>query len=115
MQVSLGSLQTVSATIANTATKSGAVATGGMALVGIYMPAAFTGTTITFEVHNQETGTYNPVKKSDGTALTYTVDNAAVSYVAIDPSYFYGVFYLKVVAGSAQGASRTLTLALKGM
>lgn len=103
----------VSATIANSAQESSAIATGGMALTGIFLPAAFTGTALTFEAATAIDGTYVPVKSTiSGTALSYTV--AQGTYCAIDPKDFQGIPFLKIKSGSAEGGARTLTCTLKG-
>lgn len=101
-----------SASIANGLQNSSVIATGGMALTGIFLPAAFTGTALTFLACALVGGTYVPVCKSDGSPLSYTV--AQGTYVAIDPRDFQGIPFLKIVSGSAEGGARTLTCTLKG-
>ena len=101
-------------TILNTQTESGAIDTVGMALCGILLPAAFTGTAITFLVSDALGGTYVPLHSTiSGTLLTYTV--VAGKFYAIDPKDFQGVRFLKIKSGSAEGADRTVKLALKGI
>lgn len=112
MNVALGSLQTASPVIANGQTASGAISTAGLSLVGIKLPAAFTGTTLTFTACDTLGGTYVPVYNSAG-VVSYTV--AASRYVAIDPKDFQGISFLKIVSGSAEGAARTLVCSLKGI
>ncbi len=103
-----------SVAIANGAQLSAAINTGGLALCGIILPAAFTGTTITFEVSDALAGTYVPLKSTtSGSALSYTV--AQATYCAIDPKDFQGVQFLKIKSGSAEGGARTLKLSLKGL
>lgn len=101
-----------SATIDNGATTSGAIDVGGMSLVGIKFPAAFTGTTVTFTMCDTLGGTYVPVYNASG-AVSYTI--AQARYYAIAPADFSGIRYLKIVSGSAEGAARTLVLSLKGV
>jgi len=99
--------------IANGQTDSDALDTGGMALCGIFIPAAFTGTALTFKAATSLAGTYVPVKNTlSGTLISYTV--APGQFNAIDPKDFQGIRFLKVVSGTSEGAARTLTLALKG-
>lgn len=103
----------VQAVIANGQQESGALSLNGLALVGIFIPAAFTGTALTFTVCDTLAGTYVPLKSTiSGTALSYTV--AVSGFYAIDPKDFQGVQYLKIKSGSAEGAARTLICALKG-
>lgn len=100
-----------SVAIANTAQLSAAIPCGGMALVGIKFPAAFTGTTVTFEMCDTLAGTYVPVYNSAG-PVSYTI--AQGRYYAIDPKDFYGINFLKIKSGSAEAAGRTLICSLKG-
>jgi len=103
----------LSVTIANGQQSSSVIKMGGMALVGVFIPASFTGTAITFEACDTESGTYVPVKSTtSGTALSYTV--AVSGYYAIDPAPFNGISFLKIKSGSAEGAARTLICTLKG-
>lgn len=100
--------------IANGQQESAAIDCGGMALCGILLPAAFTGTALTFEVSDAIDGTFVPLKSTtSGSALSYTV--AQGTYAAIDPKDFQGVRFLKVKSGTAEGGARTLKLALKGL
>lgn len=102
----------LSVTIANGQTVSALITTGGFSLCGILLPAAFTGTTLTFLVCNTAGGTFQPLYNSAG-AVSYTV--AASRYIAIDPKDFAGVAFLKIVSGSAEGALRTLVCSMKGL
>lgn len=100
-------------TILNTATASSVVECAGLTFCGVKFPAAFTGTTITFQMCDTIGGTYVPVHNAAGTAISYTI--AANRYSAIDPKDFYGINFLKIISGSAQAADRTLTVSLKGL
>lgn len=101
----------LSETIASGQTVGSVMNTGGQVLCGILMPAAFTGTTITFQVCNTSGGTFQPLYNSSG-QVSYTV--AASRYIAIDPKDFYGVAFLKLVSGSSEGATRTVICSMKG-
>lgn len=101
-----------SASIANGQTVSAAIPTQALSLVGIQLPAAFTGTTITFQ-GSVDGSTYQVVKSTtSGTSLSYTV--AQGTYVAIDPTPFYGLAYIKLVSGSSEAAGRSFFVTLKG-
>ena len=101
------------ATIAISTTTSAAIQMQGLSLVGIQLPAAFTGTALTFQV-SVDGVTYQPLYTStSGTALSYTV--AAGHYVAINPQDFYGANYIKIISGSSEAAARTLSVILKGL
>lgn len=109
----LGNWASKPVAIANGATESDAIAQQGFALCGILFPAAFTGTTVTFEACDTVGGTYVPVKSStSGTPLSYTV--AQATYQAIDPKDFHGINFLKIKSGASEGAARSLICSLKG-
>lgn len=102
----------LSSSIANGATKSGIINLNGFTLCGILLPAAFTGTALTFEASVDGTNFFTLKTTTSGTSLSYTV--AQGNFYAIDPKDFYGVNWLKIVSGSAEGGARTLKLAVKG-
>lgn len=103
----------LSVPIANGQQESSAIDCGGFTLCGIILPAAFTGTALTFETCDTIGGTYLPIKSTtSGSALSYTV--AQGTYAAIDPKDFQGVRFLKIKSGSAEAAARTLICSLKG-
>jgi hypothetical protein len=100
------------ATIANGQQVSSPIPCGGLSLCGITLPAAFTGTALTF-LASVDGVTYSPVHSTtSGSALSYTV--AQGQYCAIDPKDFYGVNFLQIKSGSSEGAIRTLAVSLKG-
>ena len=96
-------------TILNTATDSDDTDLGQATLVGVYIPASFTGTSISFKAATTQDGTYAPIKDGAGALVSKTV--AAGDYITLDPVTFAGVQFLKVVSGSAEGADRSLILA----
>lgn len=100
-------------TIASSAQESSQLDTGGLTLCGIFLPAAFTGTALTFEGCPDSGGTFVAVKSTtSGTTLSYTV--AQGTYCALDPKDFQGLRFIKIKSGSSEGASRTLTCSLRG-
>lgn len=100
------------ATIASGQTASGIITLGGLVLCGILLPAAFTGTALTFEASVDGTNFSLIKSTSSGTSLSYTV--AQGTFAAIDPKDFYGVNFLKIVSGTTEGGARTLNLAVRG-
>jgi len=107
------SIQGIPVNIANGATESDVIPLNGMGLCGIVLPAAFTSTALTFEACDTASGTYVPVKSTtSGSAISYTV--AQGTYAAIDPKDFVGIQFLKIKAGTAEGAARVLLVSLKG-
>lgn len=77
----------------------------------IYLPAAFTGTALTFTCSPTLAGTYQQLCDSTGAAITYTV--AQGKNYKLAPADFIGVKYLKIVSGSSEGADRTITVAIR--
>ena len=112
IQIPKGSLLQPPAVIAISTTTSAAIPTGGTSLVGVMMPAAFTGTAISFTASNTLAGTYNAVVNAAG-AVSYPA--AASQYVAIDPKDFQGITFLKIVSNGTEAAARTLVCSLKGI
>ena len=97
------SLQTFD--IANSDTVSTAVDLENNTLVGLELPALFTGTTITFQASNNN-GTFKDVKKEDGTSYFLVV--AQNTYVVIPPSALAGLRYVKIVSGSSESPARSV-------
>lgn len=106
-------MKKINATIANGAQTSGAIRippnqSGLSLLCGLSMPAAFTGTTMTFTVSTDAGTTFNALYDDTGTQISVTV--AASRYIRLIPSLFAGIDHLKIVSGSAEGAARTVGL-----
>lgn len=102
----------VSTTILSGATASSAISCGGLVLVGFILPAAFTGTAITFTVSDALAGTYRPLYDAANSLVSMTVAQGRV--YAVDPKNFQGVQFLKLISGSAEGADRTVVCSLRG-
>lgn len=92
--------------------ESSVISCGGFVLCGVKIPAAFTGTALTFEMCDTAGGTYVPVNGIDGTPISYVV--AQGNYYAIDPKNFHGINFLKIKSGSSEGADRALVVSMKG-
>lgn len=105
-------LPNVIATIASGQTVGSSISCGGGTFCGVFIPAGFTGTNITFEASQDGTNFFPVHNTPSGTLLQYTV--TAGTYCAVDPKDFYGINFLKIVSGSSEGALRTLYAALKG-
>jgi hypothetical protein len=78
--------------------------------LGIVVPAAFTGTALTFEVSANGT-TYQPLYGTDGNAVSLTVAQGR-SYPLPAAVSFWP--YFKVKSGSAEAGARTLVVVIKG-
>jgi hypothetical protein len=72
--------------------------------VAILTPTALTGTTMTFQASVDGTNFYDVYNGSSAYSLTV----AASRYIALNPDVFQGVFYIRLVSGSAEGAARTI-------
>jgi hypothetical protein len=99
--------------ITNGTAQSLAVDLLGTEVVGFFTPGTFEGTTLTFQVSTAIGGTY--VNLQSGGADYSIAGIAANKYVALDPSIFAGVRFLKITisVGGNVGADRTLTLATR--
>ncbi len=98
--------------VANGQQISATLYTGGFGVVGIFLPAALTSTTLTFLGCATSGGTFLPVYNSSG-LVSYTV--AQGRYVSINSLDLQGLAYIQINMGSAEGAARTLNVALKGV
>jgi hypothetical protein len=110
--VNTETLSSLTATIANGASLSGAVDLAGKGVLRLLMPAAWTAAAITFQTSMDNSTFYN-LYKVDGSEYSVTVD--ASRAVVLPPADFAGFAYLKVRSGAAgaavnQGAERLVTL-----
>lgn len=112
-------IQTVPVAIASGQSLSGEVDIFPNTLVGIFLPAGWTGTTITFQASVDGGATFGNVESGNAAAeLSYTV--AAGQYVAIDPAMWRGVTALKLRSGSSaaptnQAGNATATLVTRAL
>lgn len=81
----------------------------GDSLVGIFMPAAFTGTALTFLIQHPTGSDFTLY--SAGSDVSITV--APSKYVALNSDLFKGVSKLKIRSNAAEGADRSLVLAVR--
>jgi hypothetical protein len=102
-----GSKTLVTATIASGASTSGAIALGAGTITGIVLPAAFTGTALSFQV-SADGSTYVALYDSTNTLESMTV--AQGRGYSVNPAVFAGWPYMKVVSGSTEAGSRDLIL-----
>lgn len=92
-------------TIANGVTESGEA--NVRRLAGVFIPASFTGTSITFLTVLSDGTTWVPVD-SNGSVYSRTV--RANTYCPVDPTVFAGLKKLKVKSGSAETGPKVLEL-----
>jgi hypothetical protein len=100
------------AAIASSATTSDAINLAGMNLVGLVMPAAFTGTTVTFQASVDGTN-YFDVYNTAGTQLSVTVGTS--QYICLWPSDLASIKNLKLVSGATEAAARSITLVMRSL
>jgi len=102
----LGSDYVVNAiTIESGQTTSDIIDLRAQGLCGFQMPAAFTGTSITFE-GSPNGDTYTSLYNTANTEYSVTV--AASRFYVVNPGDFVGVRFLRFVSGSAEGAQRVI-------
>lgn len=105
-------------TITTTATgQSEVLSIGGATLSAVEMPAAWTAANLSFLASMDGTN-FRPVYGSTGNEVLFTVGAARI--VTFDPAFWLGLQYLKLRSGTnaapvAQGASRTLRIALQAL
>ena len=103
------SLVTATIVIADSTTISPAINLGGTRLVGIYIPAEFDGTALTFTASATIDGTYVAVDVDHTSASAYTVTSTASRYVPlINPDVMRGLKFIKIVTSSAQTTTNTV-------
>jgi len=113
-----GSLTSFSTTIAEGESLSSSVNLGGgLTLVGISMPAAWTAAPLTFQA-SRYGSTFIDVYDAAGVELQ--VAAAANRYIVLDPALWVGVWYLKLRSGTsaapvAQAAARSPILIVKAL
>jgi hypothetical protein len=93
-------------TITGGGTTSGVFTTQGLGLVGLQMPATFTGTTMSFLGSNDGGATYLALYNTSGSALSVTV--AASRLILFTPGDLVGVQFIKLVSGSTESSDRII-------
>lgn len=100
------------AEVADGGTTSAAVDMKGFTPVGVYLPSGMDGASLGFAVAPAADGTYVTMLDPAGAAVNYTV--AASRYFPLDPGWFAGVQFLKLVVATQTG-SATLTVVGRGI
>lgn len=101
-------LVTGSVTISDGETESGGLDLRGVSLVGLRVPSGFDGSSISFNRGDSLEGTYQALQLGNG--LDHSVTVAAQKDIALDPSLFLSVRFLKLVAGTPQTGDTTIEL-----
>ncbi len=102
-------------TIAVGQTDSNAIDLNGLELVGLFIPANFTATSISLQTSTAIGGSYVAVQ--DGYGSTYSMTVAASKYVPINNfNIVAGLRFLKVTAGTSQASTdAVITLAMRSL
>lgn len=95
-------------TIESGDTVSGAADLSGKSLVGFYLPATMDGTAITFQIADEDGGTFIAVHDGAGAALSKTV--AQNTFVPLNPADTAGWQHIKLVSGTTETADRVIKL-----
>jgi hypothetical protein len=109
---------TVTATIANGTSLSGALNLGGLRLFGIVMPAAWTTASLTFQMSPDGGTTWVNLYDVNGNELTASASTSR--FIVLDPTNFASIAMLKVRSGTSgtpvnQGQDSTLQLILRAV
>lgn len=102
--------EAVTVTIAASGTTSTAVDARASAMYGVALPAAFTGTALTFMVSDTEAGTYQTLEASDGSPVALVVEQGK-SYTI--PNEIAPWPWFKLVSGSPEAAGRSIVVTRK--
>lgn len=84
---------------------------GDSAVLGIEMPATFTGTTLKIHGCSTSGGTFAALQDKDATEYSATV--AANKRIYVDPLITAGWPWIKLVSGSSEAAARTVNLMIR--
>lgn len=102
------------ALIASGGTKSQALLVAGGVVLGIILPDAITGTTLTFEACDTADGTFVPVYDSDGNQVSLAIAaDRAIGLSGAEADALTPFPYIKLVSGSAEGADRTIKVVVR--
>jgi hypothetical protein len=100
-------LERVTATIPLNGSTTGTVVCTKYQLLGVHIPASFTGTSITFACSFNNEAAFNPVCQK-GTATAYSITVSPGRYIPVDSDLFRGVEFLRLTSGSIEVAARDI-------
>ena len=75
--------------------------------IALWFDGTWTNTSFTVSACTSLTGSYDPVKETDGTAITITM--ASNTWVILDPKIYAGIRFMQL-SGSAEGGARGLVV-----
>lgn len=106
----------LSVTILSGATQSNAIdIPDDYGVVGVHMPAAFTGTSLTIQVAPTLTGTYGAAQSSNTATTAHSIAVTAGQYAPITENIAIvaGWRFLKLTSNGAEAADRVIKLAIR--
>lgn len=83
----------------------------GNTAVKMYIPASFSGTSVTFEMAEAASGTWAVLKDSSDAAVTITV--TADNWYSLTPATFAGIEHLQVVSSASETSKTVLIVTSK--
>lgn len=106
------------ATIAAGQTVSGEVELDNFSLVGIWIPATYIGTTVTFQVAPTistpgTTITFAAMKDGAGSNYSKVTTTLTYQYIPLSPQDFSGVRAIKFVSNATETTGAVITLATR--
>jgi hypothetical protein len=109
--------ENVNVSMASAAAVSSAIDLRHATLFGLYLPAGFVGTGLTFLVATSLDGTYRRMKdRATGAALTAVVASPVAApgdYIPLSPSDFGGVRFVKIESNQPQASALQIELATR--
>ena len=104
----------IDVTIASGQTKSAGVDLGkGNRLMGLQLPSAMTGASMSFEASLDGTA-YVPVYDIGGGSV-HSITIGTSRYIPLDPRVFASVQYVRLVSASSEAADRSMKIAVRGV
>lgn len=104
-------VRSTSPVIANGATASEAIPVDDVSSGSFSIPAAFTGTAVTFTGSDTADGTFVAIYNASNAAVSITV---AINRAYPLPAECFGFKFIKIVSGSSEAAERTIKVTTKG-
>lgn len=115
----LAGVHVITATIAESASLSGAIDLSAFKYITILMPAAWDAANLTFQACDTATGTFQDVYGDDGTEISVTAAASRAIVVNAKQASLLPLSHIKIRSGTtgtpvAQTAARTIKLICKG-
>ena len=109
MSINLGKKRVNTVTIAASGQTSTAFECNETLPVALIMPAALTGTSMTF-TGSVDGSTFTALNDEAGNAISATIAASKIISLGNLSKHFMGLTHIKFVSGSAEAAARTITV-----